>query len=96
MQMSYNETRTSPVLERAEEYEMAIVRYSLPLHLLPCFIYDPTKYELGFDGVLTALNDFVNPENSHTDIRKNYVLNVQTWLDYLNSKINALKPAGDM
>ena len=87
----YNETRTSPILNEAEKYELAIIRYSVPIHLLPLFIYDPTKYQMGFlvNGATNMfdLNDFVNPENMYTDIRKNYVMNIQTWIDYINRKI---------
>ena len=91
-QISYNETRTTPIVDNGDDYELAIVRYSLPIHLLPLFIYDSRKYTFG--GTLAnqnALDDYlVHPskENNYPegDIRSRYVMNIRAWMNYLNDK----------
>lgn len=90
MPVLYNESRTTPIVNKGEDYEMTIVRYSIPIHLLPLFIYDPNKYTIGLNNrAQQALNGYQNAENNYSssDIRSRYVMNVKSWVDYLNTEL---------
>lgn len=91
--ISYNEVRTTPVVDRGSDYELSIIRYSVPIQAMPLFIYDPDKYSIGqTNDPMVPLDDYLTYDGRESnyptsDIRAKYVMNPQVWVNYLNYKM---------
>jgi hypothetical protein len=104
--ITFNTTRTSPVLQNPSDYELAVVRFYLPSEV-PIFIFDNDPDGIGqflqvgfeFDGA-TFISNLVYDPYCPQCIPEGSVLFYQEFLDMINTAfedayagITALKPA---
>lgn len=96
----FNETREDAIIKDASDWDLAVVRFSIPSTTIPIFVWKPNLYYLGLgtnDGAggikmltieveLTIKNQIV-PNGNNTE---NYVYNYQLWIDNLNAAMRAL------
>lgn len=91
--VSFNATRTSPVLNRPSDYSVAVVRFYLPSEL-PIFVFDPKPGGIGeflqmgmsYDGY-TKITDLVYDPYCADCLPTNSVLYYQEFIDMINTAL---------
>lgn len=82
----YQEVRTAPILEKAQDWELAVDRFTVPVDHLPIFFFSTGTYNLtmnyggtDYTTTLTFYPSALPPNNNN-----NYVYYVQQFLSSLN------------
>lgn len=89
---SFNETRVEPVLHKPSDYDLAVVRFSIPSQNIPIFIWRDDEFKItisyqNFDFT-TTLQWVPNSPSGAYDYFGKSVWNYQDFIDSIN---NALK-----
>jgi hypothetical protein len=95
----YSVNRVSPVLDNPNDYELAVVRFSIPATNIPIFVWGDTPYNpttnpsskvnkfavsMTFDGYTkTQFLDFI-PNTTGNDLYGNSIYNYQEFIDIVN------------
>lgn len=103
----FSETRLDSIISNAEDWEMAVARFSIPGCTIPLFYYQPNKYYIGIqlaDGdkifVTQVLIDNPTPvstglgwsqSNSSDPIISQQIFDFQLWIDCINMAILRLQ-----
>ena len=86
----FEETRDQPIINVAREWDVAVVRFSIPSVTIPLFRWQEKRYYVGWQngeaGQIFTREVLLYVPNSDTNIEpyKNYVFNYQLWLDNIN------------
>lgn len=99
---SFSETRTASILDNSSDYQLSIIRFSVPVKNIPLMILPPSlNYSItySFDG-LDATTYIAWIPNSNNPQKQYYIYNPQEFIDAVNSalsngfdSIKVLKPA---
>ena len=93
----FNETREDSIIKNASDWDMAVVRFSIPSTTIPIFVWKENLYFIGIQGawgnnmiirpVTLQLRNERVPAGSQNE---NYVFNYQLWIDNINYAITEL------
>jgi len=99
----YNVSRTAPILDNPSNYELAVVRFSIPASNIPIFVWGDDPYDpitnsnskvgrlsitLSYAGVnYTQILEFI-PNSSGNDFYGNTIWNYQEFCDIINQAFN--------
>ena len=87
-QASFNETRVEPVLYRPSDYELAVVRFSIPSQNIPIFIWKENAFSVSLkylNFVFTTTLQFIpNSPGGSYDYYGKSIWNYQDLIDSMN------------
>lgn len=97
----FSESRSSAILDNCSDYQLSIIRFSVPVKNIPLMILNNNLYKLtySYDG-LDVPTTVAWSSNSNNPQKQNYIYNPQEFVDAVNiallngfNSIKTLKPA---
>lgn len=89
-QLKYSENRTIPILNKADDYELAVVRFNLPAQLIPIFIWPGNNtffITLEYNNtVITKYLQFI-PNSSGSDFYGDTIWEYQELITIMNKAL---------
>ncbi len=83
---TFNVNRVQPIVNKCDDYEMAVVRFSLPLTSVPLIVFEDNYFSVSlyYDGV--EYTEFLKwVPNSNLQLENRYIYIVQDLLDFINT-----------
>ena len=85
---TFNETRVEPILNNPSDYDLAVVRFSIPSQSIPIFLWKPNEFSitisyLNFDFT-TILQFIPNSPGGSYDYYGDSIWNYQDFIDSIN------------
>lgn len=91
---SYDQTSLKPILSKASDYYLSVIRFNIPGAIIPLFIFDTTKvykFILSYGGSDASQNLVYVPQNvlTTTDPSYYYVYSYQDMVNMMNTALAA-------
>jgi len=86
----FSVNRVQPIVNKCDDYEMAVVRFSLPLTSVPLIVFEDNYFSvsltLNIGGVVSEYTEFLQwVPNSNLNLENRYIYIVQDLLDLINN-----------
>jgi hypothetical protein len=81
----FSVNRVQPVLEKPEDYELAVVRFSLPTTSIPLIIFEDNKYSVSLKIGSNEYTEYLTWVSNSNVYSEKYVYNVQDIIDFMNT-----------
>ena len=86
-QATFSVSRVQPILSKPNDYELAVIRFSLPSTSIPLFVFEDNKYSLSLKIGTNEYTNFLSwvPNSAVYDTK--YIFIVQDLIDFMNTSL---------
>jgi hypothetical protein len=82
----FSVNRVQPVLDKTDDYEMAVVRFSLPLTSVPLIVFEDNYFSVSLKIGTNEYTEYLQwVSNSNVDLENRFIYIVQDLLDLINT-----------
>ena len=82
----FSVNRVQPILDKSDDYEMAVVRFSLPLTSVPLIVFEDNYFSVSLTYGVSQYTEYLQwVPNSNLNLENRYIYIVQDLLDLINN-----------